>query len=732
MHNKRTYELLNLNTGAKIVLDGSNRNVEPSVDNSDKTWKRSTKDFAFSFEFSKDYKFYQNGASFLRQAYNSDDIEANVQFTEIRYNSNTDIPYNYILGVLDFSEYSTDNVSVSLPVKSGGLRALLKSKRREKLELGVLESLNGNKIDPLITNEFGIINRSIFLSSKLEGDNSQNSFFSIADERNNDFEFAMGSIPLSIKYSSDDKIEAPIVNASSQGGGDSLNFFMYGERSSFVMYNVDRDKTLHLEYNTDFDLQGNNEVFTDIRYDFGISIFKGGANPILDVSNISQLFVNLGALDGVPKDTTKNYNFSGEFELDLKKGDSWCFGVLIRASSAIFADAFITNSKGFLNITETSNINDINRRAKCVLNKNVGEKLMQIITGEKNRYYSEYYNNSDFKHLASATGKWIRGFKDSEYTTSFNDFIENSKCVLNMAHNVEIINGVETVVHEPLRYFFQDSVGITLPNQVNEVKRSVAKEFIFSSITSGYKKPSGDNLYEEVNGLKEISTSNKYIAPVTKIIKDYGIESPYRADSEGKGLTIRKTIEKFPTNDYRTDKNIFNLDLKDVGTGVFAERTWQDDYQTAPYSNNVENTIFEPDTLTGLRLTPFRNMERHFWLLKNAYTKQANKYIRYASTRGNAEIVTQKPNEDAISENGKYKVSDLEQPLFVSQWVEFKHIVTDDISSWLNGTTNVNGREIPNIYFKIGFTNEYGKKEYGYLFELKPDKAGEWKVLKAL
>jgi len=38
---------------------------------------------------------------------------------------------------------------------------------------------------------------------------------------------------------------------------------------------------------------------------------------------------------------------------------------------------------------------------------------------------------------------------------------------------------------------------------------------------------------------------------------------------------------------------------------------------------------------------------------------------------------------------------------------------------------------IPNFYFKAEFINEFGLREYGYLFELKPNKEGKWKLLKA-
>jgi len=39
---------------------------------------------------------------------------------------------------------------------------------------------------------------------------------------------------------------------------------------------------------------------------------------------------------------------------------------------------------------------------------------------------------------------------------------------------------------------------------------------------------------------------------------------------------------------------------------------------------------------------------------------------------------------------------------------------------------------VPNYYGKVQFINEYGQKEYGYLIELKPNKEGKWKLLKAI
>ena len=122
-----------------------------------------------------------------------------------------------------------------------------------------------------------------------------------------------------------------------------------------------------------------------------------------------------------------------------------------------------------------------------------------------------------------------------------------------MGYNIEVVKGKQTLVHEPLEYFFRPETKIFIPEQVSKLKRSVAKEFTYSTIKTGYKKPSGDNLYEEVNGLNAVNVSNEYTSPITRVQKDYNIESPYRADSEGKELTLRQSIQINPTGDYRAD-----------------------------------------------------------------------------------------------------------------------------------------------------------------------------------
>ena len=80
-------------------------------------------------------------------------------------------------------------------------------------------------------------------------------------------------------------------------------------------------------------------------------------------------------------------------------------------------------------------------------------------------------------------------------------------------------------------------------------------------------------------------------------------------------------------------------------------------------------------------------MERHFWFINSAFTKFREKFIRYSSTRGNSNLITKKSGEDEVKENGDYRISTLENAIFVSEWIEFEYKVDFDTLNKINGFT---------------------------------------------
>ena len=712
---QRIYRLLNLDNGKELVLDGTDTKYIPrNWDTSDYTIKRSTKNYSTEKKASDSLEFTGSGATFLKDAYEARDIEAKVLFQEYRYNPKTSVPEVYDIALFDFSEYKDEITVVKLQFNSGNLSALIKSKQNNKFELERTTDILGNDIGVLKKDEFSVINRPIYLDSKSKTniENTNTNFIEIESNLGQALSY---SFPLTVIYESDNNFVNSIPDQLNPNAENGLNAGLF--------YNInDVDKKLDINFITSyvFDIVSASNfavvALSLIKYDGGSALnvkeriilkssFNVSGTNIYERINVSYSDSDFELLVG--ESLAIQWDFQGDDLSDIIK----CY----------FRD--ITSS---LQVTEYSIKTDLPRRTYFLKNNDVGKRIMKIVTGDEDTYYSDYFKNSEFKNTGVTTGKLLRNFLDSKITTSLKNFLDNSRCQFNMGYNIEIVNGKETLVHEPLKHFFRQETVIKINEQVKITSRSVAPEFIFNTIKSGYKKPSGDNLYEEVNGLNEYNTTNEYITPITKVIEEYDIESPYRADSEGKELSVRKSIKIDPTADYRTDNDIFALDLKDIGTGVYEERTYKDDYEEEP------KNIFNPDTSTGLRFTPFRNMQRHFWFLNGAYTKERDKAIRYTSTRGNSELITKKTGEEEKKENGNYLINTFDNPIFVSQWIEFEYPLNFDLLKLINGKTNVNGRKIPNTYFQIEFINEKNQKERGYLFELKPNGVGKWKLLKAL
>lgn len=750
MVNKKKYKLANLDTGQIIVLDGLEDNVEPrNWQDSEFTYKRSVKTLTETKTYSKNLEFTLNGAKFMRDAYFFKDVEAKVQLFEIRFHPITAVEYEYFIGDFDFSKYKSEATFVSCALSVGGLSKLISSKGGNKFELDRTTDINGEEISELRYKTFEGINRPLFLNSLAETNEIDNYSTSFRMRFGSQRYLGYYSLPLELKYESDDSftgVPNDFFSWTAVKTTAAIPYFFFdsleNNRTQLFYYNSDRDKTLNVTFDLDF-----NAIFkrnNNLEENFGslaLITFKGGEEPVFNpttdqISSFSSLVNNanyneLISLNSLVNGSSRNVKYNQTLKLEIEKGDSLGLfvvggGEFDQFSGAAVLELDFRDIKCSIEVNENSKVIDIPRNAEFVFNNDAGDRLLEILTGEKGKYRSDFFSSGDYQYTGITSGAKIRSLNDGKISTSLKDFLSNTNCAYFTGYNTEFVNGKEILVHEELPYFFRPETVIKIPKQVSNVKRSVANDFIFSTLKLGYKKPSGDNLYEEVQGLNEYNTINEYLTPITINNKEYNKTSPYRADSEGKELTYRQHQTVNPTGDYRTDNDIFNLDLKPSDSGIYKERVYSDDLEELP------KNVFSPDTATGLRITPYNILEKHSLLFNNAYTKFDNQYIRYTSSIGNSSLITKKTGEEEKAENGDYKVNELKSPIFVSQWVTFEYPLDFDLLNMVNGKTLVNNKEIPNTYFKVEFINEFNQKEYGYLFELKPNKEGKWKILKAV
>lgn len=361
------------------------------------------------------------------------------------------------------------------------------------------------------------------------------------------------------------------------------------------------------------------------------------------------------------------------------------------------------------------------------------DKIATIITNKSNVFYSEYFGRTDLGYTTLGkggetgftSGYWVRNFNKlaeryKSPTISWKDIVSSLSAVFNIGFGIEKINTKETVIIEDLRYFYQNIVTVTLDSQVSDISREVYDKGFYNEIEIGYSK---SGKYEQDMGLDEPNGKTTFSTFITAIKNKYSKLSKVRADSYGKEFARRKPQSLFPTLDTKYDDSNWFLDIKNNITS-FTEKLWADRFAIIPTG------IFSPETLTNIWFSPVNCLLRHSWWFSQGFEKDLDKYTRFTSATGNSDLKTQLVGGKEFSEDGDILNYYFNRPILLPELIKFTSSVNSSILKQLRGTTNISGREIPNVYGLIEFINEYNQKEQGYLKSLKPN-SGEWEIIKA-
>ena len=708
MHYTYKFILRNFDLNTQLVLD----NVD------DDTYPKNYNDFNFSYkrtlnnlteirQFSDFVVFILNGKRFIDIAFDFMGEMANVQI-ECQWVNKKGIYETFLHGKFDFENILIGEHETKIPLYVNNLQEVVKSERLTKIELEKTVSIDNKSIDPIKPITFKGVARPLPLDSKLQTTDDQNSFpepFKFYGMTSKIMELYHG-IPTTIKYKSDNNIQASQIGLITESKHGRPHAAVYiNDSKETRKLNIEMFVSASVKVGRQFNLK--TSEFRVSMYIYNIT--KDNDNRIkhafvshsISTLNKSSFDFTLSSYKGQIE--LKPYQYlTFVFELVVVKGDN------ITTSETSLS---ITDIDSELSIKETKELTTIDRTTKAYLTKDVGNQIMRSLTGENGVYQSEYLTNGEFKHTALTSGLHIRSIPEATTKISIKDFLQHCKSLYAMGYNIETLGGKQIFRHEHITYFFRHEVGYVLPYKITNVTKKSHKAILFSGIETGYKKPSGDILYEEVYGLEETNTQSEFNTPITKG-KKYNNISPFRADSSGKELTYRKHYEVAPNEDYRTDDTIFNLDLKHVSGNEYKERFWYDDFIEPPKG------IYHADTATNLRFTPAQNMERQFPYIKCCLIKHQDKYITHVNSKLNQNLELKKSNTHKIRENQSYLIRGIETQLFSNELISFTHPVSPEYIKWLNGFKIVNNKRIPNTYFSQEIKHPNGTTQKAFLLKL--------------
>lgn len=724
------YELYNAIEGSLLV-------IEPEGWQTDEKEISRHKEYHGIFpKFSNSLKFMSSGADLINFIKQTQGVNADIRLTKSERHPHTDVWTVSYYGFLDLSTWEEEDSKVSVKFNSGGLEQSLKARESEQVEIDRLTTIDGLPLDVLPVKKLRLEGRNIFLKSTWESNISDNiSHLRLQSSDGNTHSRTMG-IPLKLVNRSHEEAHSILSESS---GSESIG-------STGIMFFAVADRVRNLKLSAT-DISFKPAFFGPFEWAFFkvcLATYKDGTAYTLktrkDIFHYGE-----GSPHSLWNINNQTCHISVDESFTLLAGESASLEFYLRADLLGRSEfrAYVTEVTGKMQLTENSFFDPTD--CKFVLAHDLAERLVAINTNQKNALYSEFLGRSEIGYASDGPGAfignthgfWVRQFdklplpsegpplvenKFKPLTTSFKDFMSSYTAVWNLGLGIENNYKRERIRIEPLSFFYNFNVTIKLPNQVSSEKRSCAADYYYSSIEIGYEDGGS---YEEAMGLDEYNAKSNFTTIINRVKNTYTQLSKYRADSYGKEFARRKPSPAFDTEDTSYDSSVFLMDLKKDSLGIYKERLWQDDFAQAPTGT------FSPETATNLRLSPFNMMLRHGWVIASSLLDYPADYVRYGSSTANSSLKTKLAGGFEYAENGNIVNSELQRARFKPEWVEFEHLCDFGIMQQVEGNTVINGKSIPNFYGLVEFTNSKGKKEKGFLFNLKPNGKGNWKILTA-
>ncbi len=657
---------------------------------------------------------------------------------------------------LDLASLVDKEQKLAVKIKEGGLSKLIKSKGNNKFELDRTTDINRQKISELEKEKITINGRKIFLQTGLKTPKQKNR--TLWFNKKNSHSSPLGK-EFDVKPTTNNHKDFvfPVEYSGGYFGKD-----IQGSKA-FFRNDSPFSKTLHIKVKGSVDfIEYQRYGFKYVRNAVALGVFKpNGNNYQLKKAHLLKERTKWESKDyilneGGSMDDSHGYKKGGKswqwfytkkykLEVDttititLEKkeilvfyGEVSAWGVY-QKGSGIFEGLAIDragyyvefeNDNFEINIEEDSEIPKT--QTNCLFPHEVGERFLEILTGQKNKFKSDFLGRKDIGYDKDGKGAysmiypllWVRGLeksKDKKPSLSLNHFIEAINTIWGTSTMIEM-NGFEECLRlEPISFFYIPQTTIELPNIVQDFKKTYAQGFMHTSYNVGYLK--GGTNYQETTGQGEFNGKATYTTIRTSKPQQKNLLSPIRADSYAEEFARRKTNKQ---EDSQYDLDWFIKDcIKENNT--IRERKYTDTYK------KVKN-IYSPETATNVRFTPLNILLRNRFFIKGNLSHYQDSDLIYTSSNCNSEITLIDKNDNTLKANQDIPISTLGKTQFKPYWITFKHDVTFDIKKQLRAKQIINGKEMYNFYGKVKFKINHDTFLKGYIFEVNETK-GTWKVL---
>lgn len=602
------------------------------------------------------------GYNFIKNAYNTNGINAIVECEIKRRNPNTDDYDSFYTGILDFTPNQwTDDRGLfweSALIDSSILQKFI-SRDENKIDITSSKTLDNITIAPATFNNINLTPVDIIVKTLAKC--THNYYLGVPTDYWQDYKWYLHDPTFTLNQCTNTEIT-----------GTDIMYINNDADTKSVSFNI--DIIYRISVNCEATGNGNVVVTCTLRqYD---------SDDHLLSTNYVTLFTH---------PTTSGLNFfieEGSSSLTVNDLSVESGGYLVvefrEVSNLISGSGYLSiqdyGAKGYTVYVKEKTFGVATTTAKSIFPMAAFAKSIEIITNESDFFDSSIMDTGgELEHDAILNGYQIRKYPTPKVNLTFRELFKTFDNIYNLGL---WFNPIENkFIIENKDFFYQDTLLFDL-GEVSKFKRIALNKAYFSKIIGGFNNE-GD--YEKVQGALEFAVKREY-STISTVKEELNIEVPYRLDSV-KIEELRNLLYlDHASEDNDADNNIFIV--KTNGTDPILPTVGSPEYLGMDVFYSYYNTM----------LSPRQNFLRWANIIKNCHYKNTSDF-KAQETLKQYELEI-----DGIDENSDIAMSELGTSLFIPELHSIESFLTRENLAILLAN--------PHGYFRYSYN---GEKFEGYI-----------------
>jgi len=620
------------------------------------TLQRDMKLFGVFRKFANsEMKFVKDGRDYLRDVYEAGGVNSTCLFTVTELLT-TGVIRNRFVGHIDFSTYKITELSVDVQVIDGSFTDLILTRSKTEVNLLSSKTVDGLILPASPTQKITIPEINLNQIAQWSGVD--------------DSDYLVAYAPIMQVTRSE------FLETASVAGSQPMLLLDATQDYPGITFAFDLNLTLDQEAGVDAE-------YTIQLY---LQRYNGG-------SYIEHVYESIAVLASGP--FPYNQNITDSVTFDLNTGDSLKFYLVTTdlSGSGKITHTDITASLTALDATLPE------KEIDSFLYHEAFEKIIELYTEFYGRFKSDFFGRTDIGYAADgvigaiATGRFIRGAYtlNETFPIPLDRLFNSLQSIYCLGMGIELIDGVEKVVVEPMSHFFSNQIVLDVSDRLapETIEKEYAPELAFNRIAAGYNSYD----YLSLGGVYEYNTTSKFTTCIKPVDKELNIVSPYRADMSGIITIIRESAEN---KDVQGENEVFILDTIRDGENYIV-RAVEGFEQSEDFGNR--------DILINLNISPKRNLLRWGSYLRGFLEKYLDSFVIWQTSDKNTKLSSTETGQSAVVENADILVSDLADPLWHPETFSIEVPIKESDIDYINA----------NPYGIVKLTSS----EYGYILSYK-------------